>query len=227
MATREEELRDERLAKMNRLRARGIDPYPPRYEKTHEATQAVEAFVASEAAQSEHPPVASVAGRVTALRDMGKAAFLDLRDSSGRIQVYVRADHVSEGDFETLKAFDLGDIVGAAGPLMRTRAGEIAVQASSVTMLAKALQAPPEKWHGLTDIEQRYRQRYRDLIANEDSRQIFLLRSKIVSAMRRFLEGQGFIEVQTPVLTDMSGGAAARPFITHHNVLERDLYLRI
>jgi lysyl-tRNA synthetase class 2 len=172
-------------------------------------------------------PAVSVAGRVTALRLMGRAAFLDLRDGEGRIQVYVRKDLVSDGDFETLRDTDLGDILGARGALFRTKTGEITVEATDLTMLAKALQAPPEKFHGLTDVEQRYRQRYRDLIANQDVRDLFVLRTRVVSAMRRFLDGRGFLEVETPVLVDQSGGATARPFVTHHNTLDRDLYLRI
>lgn len=229
MPTREEELYQERIAKLERFRERGIDPYPPRYTKTHTSTQAVEAFEAAEKDQPDEGDAltVSVGGRVTALRMMGKAAFLDLRDADGRIQIYIRRDRVSEADFDTLKDTDLGDILGASGTLFRTRTGEITVEAASLTMLAKALQAPPEKWHGLSDVEQRYRQRYRDLIANEESRAVFRLRSRIVSAMRRFLDERGFMEVETPVLTDLSGGASARPFITHHNVLERDLYLRI
>jgi lysyl-tRNA synthetase, class II len=227
MSSREEELYNERLAKLRRLRERGIDPYPTHFERTHTSTAAVKAFEASEAAGGASP-VVTVGGRVTALRKMGKAAFLDLQDGEGRIQVFARADNLSATDFETLKDdVDLGDILGASGPLIRTRTGEISVQAATLTMLAKSLQTPPEKFHGLTDTEQRYRQRYRDLIANEETRELFRLRSKVVSAMRRFLDGRGFIEVETPILTDQSGGAAARPFMTHHNTLDRDLYLRI
>jgi len=227
MSSREEELYQERLAKLNRLRGRGIDPYPTHYDRSHTSAEAVAAFESAEAAGSDGPTV-SVAGRLTALRRMGKAAFLDLQDSEGRIQVFARADNLDEADFETLKDdIDLGDILGASGPLIRTRAGEVSVQAESLTMLAKSLQTPPEKWHGLTDTEQRYRQRYRDLLANEETRELFRLRSRVVSSVRRFLEDRGFIDVETPILTEMSGGAAARPFITHHNVLDRDLYLRI
>jgi lysyl-tRNA synthetase class 2 len=250
MPTREEELYEERLAKLNRLRERGIEPYPQRYERTHSAVEATEAFLNWEAGASSPEGLVeaevpgpstsaalteddratlsvSVAGRVTALRTMGRAVFLDLRDGSGRIQVFVRRDKVSERDFETLGDTDLGDIVGARGTLFRTRAGEITVEADDLTMLAKSLQTPPEKWHGLTDTEQRYRQRYRDLIANQEARDLFVLRSKVVASMRRFLDGRGFIEVETPVLTDHWGGAAAKPFVTHHNALDRDLYLRI
>jgi lysyl-tRNA synthetase class 2 len=231
MPTREEELREERLAKLNRMRARGIDPYPPRYNRTHTAVEALASFEAFEVApgkaEDAPAPTVSVGGRLTSKRDMGRAAFLDLEDSTGTIQLFVRQNNLDEASTELLKDMDLGDIVGATGPLIRTRTGQISVEAKTLTMLAKALQAPPEKYHGLTDTEQRYRQRYRDLIANEDSRAVFLLRSKVVSGIRRFLDDRGFIEVETPILTDLAGGAAARPFVTHHNTLDRDLYLRI
>ncbi|HLF78267.1 MAG TPA: lysine--tRNA ligase [Dehalococcoidia bacterium] len=228
MPSKEEELYQERLSKLHRLRERDIDPYPARYDRSHAATDAVQAFVSWEEAGSQgDAPRVSVGGRVTALRRMGKASFFDLQDGSGRIQVFAQRDKLSDGDWETLRDTDLGDFLGAEGPLFRTRAGEITVEAASLTMLSKALQTPPEKYHGLTDTEQRYRQRYRDLMANEETRELFILRSRVVSSMRRFLDGRGFIEVETPILTDLAGGAAARPFVTHHNVLERDLYLRI
>ena len=227
MSSREEELYQERLAKLQRLRDRGIDPYPARFKPSHTAAEARAAFEAWEARSESDAPAARVAGRITARRPMGKAAFLDLTDGSGRIQVFAQRDKLSEADWELFRDTDLGDILGTEGPLFRTRAGEISVEAAGLTMLAKALQTPPEKYHGLSDIEQRYRQRYRDLIANEDTRELFVLRSRVVAAMRRFLDGRGFMEVETPILTDLSGGAAAKPFVTHHNVLERDLYLRI
>ena len=227
MPSKEEEIYEQRVAKVARLRERGIDPYPPRYERSHSAADAVAAFLAFEAGGASEAPSVSVGGRVTAQRLMGRAAFLDLRDAAGRIQVHVRRDRVSEAGFETLRDSDLGDILGAKGPLFRTKTGEVTVEAAGLTMLAKALQTPPEKWHGLTDVEQRYRQRYRDLIANQEARDLFLLRSRVVASMRRFLNGRGFVEVETPVLTEHWGGAAARPFVTHHNALDRDLYLRV
>jgi lysyl-tRNA synthetase class 2 len=229
----EEELYQERLAKLHRLRDRGIDPYPPRYHRSHDAASAIEAFLSWEAkgaggdAPSGDAPSVTIGGRVTALRRMGKISFLDLQDSSGRIQVFAQRDKLGEDAWELLRDTDLGDVVGASGPLFRTRAGEISVEASSLTMLSKALQTPPEKYHGLQDVEQRYRQRYRDLMSNEETRELFVLRSKVVASMRRFLESRGFIDVDTPILTELSGGAAARPFVTHHNELDRDLYLRI
>jgi len=227
MASKEEQIYQQRLTKLQRLRARGIDPYPPRYHRTHTNSDAVSAFEACESQEDGHPPLVKVAGRVTALRRMGKAAFLDLRDGSGRLQVSARLDRLGEPGFETLRDVDLGDILGAEGPLFRTRTGEVTVDAGHLTMLSKALQTPPEKWHGLTDVEQRYRQRYRDLIANAEVRELFLMRSQVVASIRRFLDRRGFIEVETPILTEHWGGAAARPFITHHNELDRDLYMRV
>src|SRR3990172_4325012 len=228
MPGKEEELYQERVAKLKRLRDRGVDPYPPRYKPSHTSAQALEAFATWESAGADGPaPTVRVAGRVAALRRMGRAAFLDLRDAAGRIEVLAPRDKVGDAGFETLRDADLGDFLGAEGPLFRTRAGEVTVEAHGLAMLAKALQTPPEKWHGLTDVEQRYRQRYRDLIANDGVRDLFRLRSGVLAAMRRFLDGRGFIEVETPVLIEHYGGAAARPFTTHHNALDRDLYLRI
>jgi len=228
MSSREEELFRERLAKLERLRRRGIDPYPARYERSHTSVQAAADFEAWEASPAGEAPFVTIAGRIAALRKMGRAAFLDLVDGEGRLQVFVRSDRVSATDFETLKDdLDLGDFLGVSGRLFRTKAGEITVEADSLTVLAKALQAPPEKWHGLTDVEQRYRQRYRDLIANEEVRELFKTRSRIVSAVRRYLDGRGFMEVETPVLQPEAGGAAATPFVTHHRALDQDFYLRI
>jgi lysyl-tRNA synthetase class 2 len=227
MSPREEELYRERLAKLNRLRDRGIDPYPTRFNRTHTSSAAIAAFEASEAATTDAPGV-TIAGRLTALRRMGKAVFLDLQDGEGRIQVFARADNLSPTDFETIKDdVDLGDILGASGPMIRTRAGEVSVQAESITVLAKSLQTPPEKWHGLQDTEQRYRQRYRDLMANEEVRGIFRTRAAVIRTMRRYLDDRGFMEVETPVLQPEAGGAAATPFVTHHRALDEDFFLRI
>jgi lysyl-tRNA synthetase class 2 len=224
----EEELFQQRVAKVHNLRARGIEPYPPRFRRTHTNAEAIAAFEAWESDPSGDAPNATVAGRITALRRMGKAAFMDIRDGFARLQVAARLDNLGEEGFRLLKEdLDLGDIVGVEGPLFRTKTSEITVDARSLTILSKALQAPPEKWHGLTDVEQRYRQRYRDLISNAEVRELFRLRSRVVASVRRFLDDRGFIEVETPVLTDQAGGAAARPFITHLNTLDRELYMRI
>jgi len=223
----EDELIKQRREKLARLRARGVDPYPPRTVRTHTAADAVAAFEAWEAdgAQGDAPAV-SVAGRIAAQRDMGKASFLDLRDGSGRIQCYFRNDTLGDA-YAGLADLDLGDFAAVTGALFRTRTREITVEAREYAVLAKALRPPPEKWHGIEDVETRYRQRYLDLLANADVREIFRLRAAVISSIRRRLDERGFMEVETQVLQAEAGGAAANPFVTHHRALDQDFYLRI
>jgi len=223
-----DELMAQRVAKLEQLREIGMPPYPTRAHRTHTAEQAtaiVEAL--PEGTDEAEGTVVTVAGRVVARRDMGKAAFFDLLDGTGRIQVLFRKNQLPEHLFNALKLIDLGDFIGVTGTPMRTRTGQPTVGATSWVMLAKALHAPPEKYHGLTDPELRQRHRYLDLMANEETRERFRARSKVVAAIRRFLENRGFIEVETPVLQESAGGAAARPFVTHYNALGEDRYLRI
>jgi len=218
----EDDLIAQRKEKLERLRSRGIDPYPHRFSPSHTAAEA-----AALAPEDGAGPEATVAGRVTAMRDMGKAMFIDLRDGSGRIQAYFKQGKIGEDAFSLLKEIDLGDFVGVSGPLFRTRTKEPTVEAHDLTVLAKALRPPPEKYHGLQDVESRYRYRYLDLMANEEARRIFELRSKAISTVRRYLDDQGYLEVETPILQGTAGGAAARPFVTHHNALDRDFFLRV
>lgn len=228
MADREEDILRSRREKLDRLRARGIDPYPPRSRRTHTAQAAAQLFNATEAAKGPEArtgPV-SVVGRITALRTMGKAAFLDIRDGTGRVQAHLRKDVLNDG-FELVRDLDLGDFIGVTGPLFRTRVGEITVEAQDVAFLSKALRPPPEKWHGLQDLEKRYRQRYLDLMSNPQVKDQFIVRGRIVEGVRQFLNGRGFVEVDTPILVPVAGGALARPFVTFHNALGETLYLRI
>jgi lysyl-tRNA synthetase class 2 len=217
----------QRILKLQRLRERGTIPYPPRVSRSHTATEAIAAFEEAEAAGGD-APIVQVTGRLRAIRVMGKSAFAHIEDGSGRVQIYLKRDVVGEDAYETFKRdFDLGDFIGVEGYLFRTRTGEVTVRVQSYQMLAKALHPLPEKWHGLKDIETRYRRRYLDLIANDEVRRIFKTRTCIVTAMRRFLDEQGFLEVETPTLQPIYGGAMARPFTTHHNALDMTLYLRI
>jgi len=218
----------QRLEKAEALRRQGINPYPNRFERTDSlaAIQAAHDGQSLEELEALAKDV-RIAGRVMTLRGHGKASFATLSDGEARLQVYIRQDEVGESAYGLLGMVDLGDHIGVAGRVMRTRKGELSVQAKELTFLAKALLPPPEKWHGLADVEARYRQRYVDLMANPEVRRTFVARSAMVSQIRRFLDERGYIEVETPMMQPVPGGAVARPFVTHHNALGMDLYLRI
>ena len=216
----------ERRAKLDRLRADGIEPFPHTFEGRTEIADVRAAHEDLRAGQ-ETDDAYRVAGRIAARRGHGKAAFLDIADGSGVIQLHSRADVVGEGEHEALTELDLGDIVGVDGTAFKTKRGELSLRVTGWTLLAKSLRPPPEKFHGLADVETRYRHRELDLMANADTRRLFELRSRAVAEIRRWLDERGFLEVETPVLQPLYGGALARPFTTHHNALDRDLYLRI
>jgi lysyl-tRNA synthetase, class II len=223
-----DDLTAQRVAKLDQLRAMGVDPYPTRAERSHSAAEAIAVVAALPEGQTEATgTTVDVAGRIVAKRDQGKATFVDLLDSSGRIQVLLRVNQLGEAAYEALRLTDLGDFIGVQGTPMLTRTGQPTVGATSWTMLAKALHAPPEKFHGLADAEMRQRRRYLDLIANEETRRTFTTRSRAIAAIRRFLDARGFLEVETPILHESESGAAARPFTTHFNAIDEERVLRI
>ena len=227
-ATSEQEIYDARLRKVEALRARGVNPYANGHRVGQTLAEVTLAHGGSPAERLDlEKPRASVAGRIVAERSFGKAAFLKLRDRTGELQIYVKKDVLGEAAFDIYKLCDVGDHVAAEGSVFRTRTGELSVQAERFTLLTKSLRPLPEKWHGLSDVEIRYRQRYLDLIANPEVAELFRKRSRLVRAIRAFLDDRGYLEVETPMMHPLVSGAAARPFTTHHNALDVDLFLRI
>ncbi|MFC2010615.1 lysine--tRNA ligase [Chloroflexota bacterium] len=239
MASRLERITQQRMDKLDQIHAEGVNPYPNRYERTHTTQEAVELLEQLESKGKAEKPEdspsgkdkVSVAGRITAMRNMGKSTFVDIRDGSGKIQLLFQeikgTDKYDKEQIQLFGALDIGDIIGVEGSIGKTRTGEPTVWVGSFTLLAKSLQPLPEKWHGLSDVETRYRQRYLDLISNPEAKETFKIRSQVIAAIRQFLGQRGFIEVETPVLQPSAGGALARPFVTHHQALDQDFYLRI
>jgi lysyl-tRNA synthetase class 2 len=225
MSSRIDRITQQRLEKLSRIRAQGIEPYPRCYHRSHTAQEAVALLKQKEDGLTQDEKV-SVAGRIMASRRMGKITFVDIHDSSGKIQLLFPGVYQQEKS-PLFKELDIGDIIGVEGNIIRTKTGEPTVWVEDFALLAKSLQPLPEKWHGLSDVDKRFRQRYLDLISNREVKEIFKVRSRTIAAIRQFLDQRDFTEVETPVLQPSAGGALARPFVTHHHTLDQDFYLRI
>ena len=226
LGSTEREIVAQRIKKAEALAKLGVNPYGNGFRPRHLASDLTARYGSQPAEEIARDPGSwSVAGRCLAIRSFGKAAFLRVRDRSGEIQVWVKKDKVGERGFQVFQLLDVGDVVGAEGPATRTKTGELTVEASSFTVLTKAIRPLPEKWHGLSDVEARYRQRYLDLLANPEVRRGFVIRSRMISAMREWLDARDFLEVETPILQPIYGGAHARPFPTHHHLLDQELFI--